>query len=272
MKNTSFSLKDKVIVVTGGTGVLGEIFVQSIAAAGGSVGILGRNENIANERVKKIIANGGTAIPLIADVTDENQLLEACNKILSVTGKIDGLVNAAGGNLPEAVVQPSADLFNLNINALKNVVDLNLFGTLLPTQVFGKEIAKSENGSIVNISSMASQRALTKVLGYSLAKSAIDAYTRWFAVELANRYGDKLRMNAISPGFFLTTQNKSLLTNPDGSFTERGNSVIQQTPFKRFGNAEELAGALIWLLSDASSFVNGTIINVDGGFSAFSGV
>lgn len=268
----SFNLKGKTIIVTGGTGVLGEVFVQSIASAGGTVGILGRNENVANERAKKIVANGGTAIPLIADVTDEKQLTEACTKILSVTGKIDGLVNAAGGNLPEAVVQPSADLFNLNIDAFKKVVELNLFGTLLPTQVFGKEISKSDNGSIVNISSMASQRALTKVLGYSLAKSAIDAYTRWFAVELANRYSDKIRMNAIAPGFFLTEQNKSLLSNTDGSFTERGNAVIQQTPFKRFGNPAELAGALVWLLSDASSFVNGTIINVDGGFSAFSGV
>lgn len=267
----SFSLHNKVIVVTGGTGILGDAFTKAIANSGATVGVLGRNEKIANQRVEKIINNGGKAIALIADVTIEKELISACEKIISHAGKIDGLVNAAGGNLPAAVVNPDADLFDLNINAQKEVVDLNLFGTILPTQIFGKEIAKN-GGSIVNISSMASQRALTKVLGYSLAKSAIDAYTRWFAVELANRYGDKIRMNAIAPGFFLTEQNKSLLTNTNGSFTDRGNTVIRQTPFKRFGNASELTGALVWLLSDASTFVNGTIINVDGGFSAFSGV
>lgn len=269
--NSPFSLENKVIVVTGGTGVLGDAFTKAIANAGATVGILGRNEAIANQRVDEIKKSGGKAVALIADVTDEKQLITACEKIISHSGQIDGLVNAAGGNLSAAVVNPDADLFELNINALKEVVDLNLFGTILPTQIFGKEIAKN-GGSIVNISSMASQKALTKVLGYSLAKSAIDAYTRWFAVELANRYGDKIRMNAIAPGFFLTEQNKTLLTNTDGSFTDRGNAVIRQTPFKRFGNAAELTGALVWLLSDASTFVNGTIINVDGGFSAFSGV
>jgi NAD(P)-dependent dehydrogenase (short-subunit alcohol dehydrogenase family) len=158
------------------------------------------------------------------------------------------------------------------MDSLKQVVDLNLFGTVIPTQVFGQEIARTGSGSIVNISSMASQKAITKVLGYSMAKSAIDGYTKWFAVELANRYGDKIRMNAIAPGFFLTEQNRNLLTNPDGSFKERGNLVIKQTPFKRFGTADELEGALIWLLSDASKFVTGSIVNVDGGFATFSGV
>ena len=155
---------------------------------------------------------------------------------------------------------------------MQMVMNLNLFGTLLPTQVFGKELARQRKGSIVNISSMAAQRAITKVLGYSMAKSAIDAYTKWFSVELGNRYGDTIRMNAIAPGFFLTEQNRELLTNTDGQLTERGNLVVQHTPMKRFGAPEELIGALIWLLSDASKFVTGTVINVDGGFSVFSGV
>ena len=268
----SFSLETKVIVVTGGTGVLGDAFTKAIAAEGATVAILGRNESVAKQRVENILSTGGKAIALIADVTNENDLQTACEQLLSVTGKIDGLVNAAGGNMPKAVVQPDADIFKLDISALKQVMDLNLFGTLLPTQVFGEAIRQTGSGSIVNISSMAAQLAITKVLGYSMAKASIDAYTRWFAVELANRFGDKIRMNAIAPGFFLTEQNRALLTNADGSFTERGKLVIQNTPYKRFGHADELTGALIWLLSDASAFVSGTVINVDGGFSIFSGV
>lgn len=265
-------LSGKVIIVTGATGILGESFIHAIADAGGIVGVLGRNEKVATERTNAILQKGGQAIALIADVTDEASLIKARNLIVEKYGRIDGLVNAAGGNMPDAVVQPGADIFKLNIDALKQVVDLNLFGTVLPTQVFGEEIAKTGKGSIVNISSMSAQRAITRVLGYSLAKTAIDAYTKWFAVELANRYKDAIRMNAIAPGFFLTEQNRNLLTNPDGSYTERGNLVIKQTPFKRFGAPEELIGALIWLLGDASAFVTGTIINVDGGFAVFSGV
>ncbi len=272
MSVENFSLAGKVIVVTGGTGVLGASFVKAIALAGGSVVILGRNAEVAQQRANEINANGGNAFAVIADVLDEAALHTAKELILAKFGKIDGLVNAAGGNMPGAVVEPNASVFDLSIDSLKQVVDLNLFGTIIPTQVFGAEIAKNGKGSIVNISSMASQRAITKVLGYSVAKSAIDGYTKWFAVELANRYGDKIRMNAIAPGFFLTEQNRNLLTNPDGTFKERGNLVIKQTPFKRFGSADELEGALIWLLSDASKFVTGTIINVDGGFATFSGV
>lgn len=268
----NFSLAGKVIVVTGGTGVLGGAFIEAIAAAGGVVGILGRNEKIANERANAINQRGGQALALIADVTNELQLEAACQQMLSEFGKIDGLVNAAGGNIPDAVVQPNQDVFELNIGALQEVVQLNLFGTILPTQVFGKAIKENGSGSIVNISSVVSQLAITKVLGYSLAKSAIDSYTQWFALELANRYGDAIRMNSIAPGFFLTEQNKTLLTNTDGSLTERGQLVIQNTPFKRFGNPEELVGALIWLLSDASKYVTGSKITVDGGFTVFGGV
>jgi NAD(P)-dependent dehydrogenase (short-subunit alcohol dehydrogenase family) len=267
-----FLLDEKVIVVTGGTGVLGEAFVNGIAKAGGKVGILGRNEKVAEQRAAFINKNGGSAIALIADVTDAHQLSKACDKVISSYGKMDGLVNAAGGNMPEAMLQPEQDIFQLNIDALQKVMGLNLFGSILPTQVFGQAIKNNGGGSIVNISSMASQLAITKVLGYSLAKSAIECYTRWFAVELAKRYGDKIRMNAIAPGFFLTEQNRRLLTTEEGGLTERGQLVINKTPFNRFGNPEELVGSLLWLLSDASKFVTGSIITVDGGFSVFSGV
>lgn len=267
-----FSVKDKVIVVTGATGILGHSFITALAGQGALVGVLGRNEKVANERVDEIIQHGGKAIALIADVTKEDQLITARKKMLDDFGKIDGLVNAAGGNMPGAVVAPDKDIFQLDFGALKQVMDLNLFGTMLPTQIFGEAIASQKKGSIVNISSMASQRVITKVLGYSMAKSAIDCYTKWFAVELGKRYGDNIRMNAIAPGFFLTEQNRTLLTNADGTMTDRGGLVIKNTPFSRFGHPDELTGALIWLLSDASKFVTGTVINVDGGFSIFSGV
>ncbi len=268
----SFSLKDKVIVVTGGTGILGLSFVNAIVESGGTVGILGRNAAIAEQRAEEINRKGGKAIALIADAMDEGQLIAAREKVLSAYGRIDGLVNAAGGNMPEGVLQPEESIFNLQLDGMKKVMDLNLWGTLIPTQVFGQAIAASGSGSIVNISSMNSKKAVTKVLGYNMGKAAVDCYTQWFAVELANRYGDKIRMNALAPGFFLTEQNRNLLTTPDGGFTPRGQAVIQQTPFRRFGEPDELKGALVWLLSDASRFVTGAMICVDGGFSIFSGV
>ena len=267
-----FSVKDKVIVVTGATGVLGHSFITALGAEGAIVGLLGRNEKIATERVEEIKQSGGKAVALIADVTKEEQLMAARQKMLDRFGKIDGLVNAAGGNLPGAVIAPDKDIFQLDFSALREVMDLNLFGTILPTQIFGEAIADQGKGSIVNISSMASQQVITKVLGYSLAKSAIDCYTKWFAVELGKRYGDAIRMNAIAPGFFLTEQNRLLLTDGNGTMTERGELVIKNTPFNRFGHPDELIGALIWLLSDESKFVTGTVVNVDGGFSIFSGV
>jgi NAD(P)-dependent dehydrogenase (short-subunit alcohol dehydrogenase family) len=268
----SFSLKDKVIVVTGGTGILGNSFINAIVEAGGAVGILGRNEAVANERADAINKAGGKAIALIADAMNEEQLIAARTKIIAAFGKIDGLVNAAGGNMPDGVLQPEESIFKMKMDGMRTVLDLNLWGTLIPTQVFGEAIADTGRGSIVNISSMNSKKAVTKVLGYNMGKAAVDCYTQWFAVELANRYGDKIRMNALAPGFFLTEQNRNLLTTPDGGFTPRGQSVIKQTPFKRFGDPDELKGALVWLLSDASQFVTGAMICVDGGFSIFSGV
>lgn len=269
---SNYSLKEKVIVVTGGTGILGNSFINGIVEAGGAVGILGRNKDVAEERADAINKNGGQAIALVADVLDEASLRAAKETLLARFGRIDGLVNGAGGNMPEGVLQPDEDIFKMNLDGMKKVLDLNLWGTLLPTQVFGEAIAKTGKGSIVNISSMNSKRAITKVLGYNMGKAAVDCYNQWFAVELANRYGDAIRMNALAPGFFLTEQNRNLLTRPEGGYTERGEKVINQTPFKRFGNPDELIGALVWLLSDASAFVTGSMICVDGGFSIFGGV
>ena len=267
-----FSLKDKVIIVTGGTGILGGSFVNAIVEAGGIVGILGRNASVANERADAINQAGGQAIALVADVMNESELIECRTQILEKFGRIDGLVNAAGGNQPEGVLKPEENIFKMNLEGMKSVMDLNLWGTIIPTQVFGESIAATGKGSIVNISSMNSKRAITKVLGYNMGKAGVDYYNQWFAVELANRYGDNIRMNAIAPGFFLTEQNRNLLTLPEGGYTDRGGLVIKQTPFKRFGDPDELKGALVWLLSDASKFVTGAMICVDGGFSVFGGV
>jgi NAD(P)-dependent dehydrogenase (short-subunit alcohol dehydrogenase family) len=267
-----FSLAGKVIIVTGGTGILGHAFVQAIVEAGGTVGILGRNEQVACERADAINATGGKAIALVADVLDEDQLLTCKKQVLEAFGKIDGLVNAAGGNQPQGVLMPDDDLFKMSLSGMKKVMDLNLWGTIIPTQIFGESIAETGNGSIVNISSMNSKRAISRVLGYNLGKAGVDYYNQWFAVELANRYGDAIRMNAIAPGFFLTEQNRNMLTVPGGGYTERGSLVIKHTPFKRFGNPDELKGALVWLLSDASKFVTGTMVSIDGGFSVYGGV
>jgi len=273
-EQNGFSLTKKVIVVTGATGILGEAFVNSLSEAGARVAILGRNEGVGNERMNSIKEKGKEALFIKADVLLKQDLLAARDQVLNKWGIINGLVNAAGGNIPEAVIGPDADVFEMDIEALKRAFDLNLYGTLLPTCIFGKAMTQSkelQTGSIVNISSMAAQTAITRVLGYSMAKAAIDNFTRWMCVELAQRYGDKIRMNAIAPGFFVTNQNRHLLTTETG-YTARGEAVIKNTPFKRFGHPEELAGTLLWLLSDASKFVSGEVICVDGGFHIFSGV
>jgi NAD(P)-dependent dehydrogenase (short-subunit alcohol dehydrogenase family) len=267
------NLSDKVIVVTGGTGILGYSFNKAIAAAGGAVCILGRNGQKAEERAAEIRAEGGRAIGLSCDVLKEEELLQANEAILRQFGRIDGLVNAAGGNQPGAVVQPEGDVFALDMGALESVLKLNLFGTLLPTQVFGRTMKETAPaGSIVNISSVSAKSVVTKVLGYSMAKAAIESYTRWMAVELGKRYGGAIRINAIMPGFFLTEQNRTLLTQEDGSLTDRGQKVVAKTPLGRFGRPDELSAALVYLLSDAASFVMGSSLEVDGGFTMFSGV
>jgi NAD(P)-dependent dehydrogenase (short-subunit alcohol dehydrogenase family) len=268
-----FSIEDKVIIVTGGTGVLGHSFINALAEQGAIIGVLGRNEKVAKERVKEIVKRGGRACALVADVLSQEQLLTARDLLVKEYGKIDGLINAAGGNMPDATLEPGEDIFKMKMESIREVMDLNLFGTLLPVQVFGETIIQTAGkGSIINISSVSAGSAVTRVLGYSLAKTSIEAYTKWFAVELANRYGDNLRINALVPGFFVAEQNRKLLTQEDGSYTDRGNKVIKQTPFNRFGKPDELTGALIWLLSDDSSFVSGASVVVDGGFTVFSGV
>lgn len=266
-------IHDKVIVVTGGTGILGYSFNKAIASAGGTVCILGRNKQKAEERAAEIIANGGKALGIVADVLNEHDLQNANDIIVKTFGKIDGLVNAAGGNRPDAAIQSGDDLFHIDMTALDSVIKLNLFGSLLPTQIFGRTMmTNSDSSSIVNISSVSANTVITKVLGYSMAKAAIENYTKWFAVELGRRYAGKIRMNAIMPGFFLTEQNRRLLTNRDDSLTDRGKQVIEKTPIRRFGKPEELTSALLYLLSDESSFVLGSVLEVDGGFTAFSGV
>ena len=268
----SFSLRGKVIVVTGGTGVLGESFVKAIAEAGGKLAILGRNKERADERVKQAQAAGGEAIAVLTNVMDTEDVLKAKNEILEHFGTIDGLVNAAGGNIPGATIGPDDDLFSANIGDSIKAIELNLYGTIIPTHIFGKTIAENGKGSIINISSLAASRSITRVMGYNVAKHGVDGYTKWMAAELALRYGDKVRINAIAPGVFLTEQNRTLLTNPDGSFTSRAQKFVNNTPYSRLGNPQELEGTLVYLLSDASSFVNGETIFVDGGFNAWSGV
>lgn len=265
------ALDKKVIIVTGGTGVLGGSFVTAIAAAGGKVVIIGRNKERLEQKQKEVIENGGEALAIAADVMKEEELQAAKETILTSYGKIDGLVNAAGGNVPEALVKPQDDIFEMNIPGLKKALELNLWGSIVPTQIFGQAM-KENGGAIVNISSVSSKTVLTRVLGYGMGKAAIDNYTQWFAVEAAQRFGDKIRINSITPGFFLTEQNRRMLTNEDGSLTERGNKIIAATPYGRFGKPEELNGALIWLLSDESRFVSGTTVTVDGAFTVFGGV
>lgn len=267
-----FTLDQKVIVVTGGTGVLGSAFADGIARAGGTAVVLGRNRDSAKAKSDAIIAAGGKADFVVADVMQSEDLMQARAALLERYGQIHGLVNAAGGNVPEGVLQSGEDVFGLNIEGMRKAMELNIWGTVLPNQIFGPALAASGTGSIVQISSVSSKRALTRVLGYSMGKSALDIYTKWMAVEIANRYGESLRINSISPGFFLSHQNKMLLINPDGTWTERAEKILRHTPLKRFGKPEDLEGALVWLLSDASRFVTGMDIGVDGGFTIFSGV
>ena len=267
-----FSLKGKVAVVTGGTGVLGGAMARGLAAAGAMVGILGRRAGAAAEAVAAIEAAGGQALPLVADVLDRESLLAAREKLLAAHGRIDILLNAAGGNIPTATIFGDLTFFNMTQTAYESVLALNLTGTLLPSQLFGEPLAAQKSGSIINISSMAAQKTLTRVLGYSNAKAAVDNFTRWLAVELAQKYGAGLRVNAIAPGFFIGEQNRAMLLREDGGYTERGQLIIDHTPMARFGEPEELVGTAIWLASDAARFVTGIVVPVDGGFAAFGGV
>ena len=265
-------LKGKIAVVTGGNGVLGGAIAMGFAQQGAKVGILGRSEDTVNERVEEIKKQGGEAVGLVADVLDKEKLLSAKELIEKEFGSPDILVNAAGGNVKGATITPDQTIFDLDLGDFDKVNQLNFKGTVLPTLIFGKAMAENKKGSIINISSMAAQRALTRVMGYSAAKAAVDNFTKWLSVEMNQKYGDGIRINAIAPGFFIGEQNRDLLLNKDGSLTARGETIVNQTPMKRFGKPEELQGAANWLASDDSSFVTGIVVPVDGGFGAFSGV
>lgn len=245
---------------------------KALAQAGANVAMLGRSESKAKKKVQQVIDEGGNAIPLIADVLEEDQLLAAKQKVLDKWDSIDILVNAAGGNMSDAVVTPEQSIFDLTEKAVKQVVDVNFIGSFNTTQVFAKPIVEQKKGSIVNISSMAASRPMTRVMGYASSKAAIDNYTKWLSTELISKYGEGIRVNAIAPGFFIGEQNRDLLLNEDESLTSRGQQIIDHTPMDRFGEPEDLSGTLVWLCSEASAFVTGTVIPVDGGFSSYSGV
>lgn len=232
--------------------------------------ILGRRKEEGDEIVAEIAAKGGEAMFLVTDVMNAEVLQANCDEIMAKYGRVDALLNAAGGNMPGATIAPTGNFFDVEIEAFKTVLNLNLTGTVLPTQIFLRPMVEAGKGSIVNFSSMAAFRPMTRVLGYAAAKAGISNFTAFLANEVATKFTPSIRVNAIAPGFFLTNQNRALLTNPDGSLTQRGADVIRQTPFKRFGKPEELCGTIQYLISDAASFVTGTVAVVDGGFNAFA--
>lgn len=274
-----FALSGKVAVVTGATGVLGGAIAEGLARAGAKVGVLGRREGRAEEVAGEIRKSGGEAMALPADVLDPGKLEAARDAVLGRWGRVDILVNAAGGNVSAATVADDASFFNLPEDAFREVLDLNLLGTLLPTRVFGEVMAGGRRpdrgepeGVIVNVSSAAAGRPLTRVVGYSAAKAGVENLTRWLAVELARKHGAGLRVNAVAPGFFVGDQNRALLLNEDGSPTKRGQNIIEHTPLGRFGEPDELVGTVVWLCSLSARFVTGVVVPVDGGFDAFGGV
>lgn len=268
--NELFSIKDKVVVITGGTGVLGSTIASFLSKEGADVVILGRRKEAGEKLVNEIRQKGNEAIFLKTDVLDKQVLEDNRKEILNRYGRVDALINAAGGNMPGATIAPAGTFFDLNIDDFDKVLKLNLTGTVVSTQVFLEPMVEQKKGSIINFSSMAAFRPMTRVAGYAAAKAGISNFTQYMAHEVALKFGEGIRVNAIAPGFFITEQNRSLLTNPDGSYTERGNDVIRQTPFKRFGKPEELCGTVQYLISDASSFVTGTVAVVDGGFNTFA--
>lgn len=272
MSNSIFSLKGKKIAFSGATGVLGKAMSLYLAEQGANVLILGRTQSKVDDLVKEIKNNGGNASGYYCDVTDEDSVEKACKQVEDDHGYIDTLINAAGGNMPGAVITPDKTLQDLELKALRKVIDLNYLGTAIPSKIFLPLMLKNGKGNILNISSMAASRPMTRVMGYASAKAAIDNFTKFLAVELCMKHGPEYRVNALAPGFFLTEQNKALLTESDGTLTARGSQIIAHTPMDRFGKPEDLLGAVHWLCADASEFVTGTIVAVDGGFSAYSGV
>ena len=263
-------IKDHVVVITGGTGVLGRAIAKYLAGEGAKVVILGRKKEVGDAIVADIVAAGGEACFMVTDVLNRELLERNCAEILERYGHVDALLNAAGGNMPGATIPPDRTFFDLDPAQFQTVLDLNLTGTVIPTQVFLRPMVEQGRGAIVNFSSMAAFRPMTRVCGYAAAKAGISNFTAYMATECARKFGEGIRVNAIAPGFFITEQNRALLTNPDGSYTERGRDVIRQTPFGRMGQPEELCGTIHYLISDASRFVTGTVAVVDGGFNAFA--
>lgn len=268
--NELFNITNYVVVITGGTGVLGSCIGKYLAQNGAKVIILGRNSDKGNAIVAEIKKGGGVAEFMPVDVLDVKSVQQCCDAIVQKYGRVDTLLNAAGGNQKGATIAPDQNIFDLDPIQFEQVLNLNLTGTVIPTQVFLKPMVKQGKGSIINFSSMSAFRPLTRVCGYSAAKAGISNFTAYMATECARKFGEGIRVNAIAPGFFITSQNKALLTNPDGSYTQRGNDVVRQTPFGRMGKPEELCGTIHYLMSDAAAFVTGTVAVVDGGFKCFS--
>lgn len=268
--NELFSIEGKVVVITGGNGVLGQSISKYLAAQGAKLAILGRKVETGEKLVQEIKEQGGQARFFVTDVLNVEKVQENLQDILKEYGRVDSLINAAGGNMPGATISPEGTFFDLNPEAFRTVLDLNLTGTVIPSQVFLKPMVEQGAGTIVNFTSMAAFRPMTRVCGYAAAKAGISNFTAYMAHEVALKFGEKFRVNAIAPGFFLTEQNRLLLTDGNGNLTQRGQDVIRQTPFKRFGEAQELCGTIQYLISDASKFVTGTVAVVDGGFNTFA--
>lgn len=265
-----FDIKDQVVVITGGTGVLGRAIGSHLAREGAKVVLLGRRKDVGEELAEDIRKQGGHATFMVCDVTDIEAVNQVRDEVVRLYGRVDALLNAAGGNMPGATIPPGKTLFDVQVEEFQRVLNVNLTGTLIPTQAFLKPMTEAGHGSIVNFSSMAAFRPLSRVMGYAAAKAGISNLTAFLANEVASKFSPCIRVNAIAPGFFLTDQNRSLLTTPDGELTERGNDIIRQTPFKRFGKPEELCGTIQYLISEASAFVTGTVAVADGGFNVFA--
>ncbi|MDD6779511.1 MAG: SDR family oxidoreductase [Prevotellaceae bacterium] len=268
--NNLFNIQGYVVAITGGTGVLGRAIAKYLALNGAKVIILGRKEDVGAEIVADIQKAGGECEFLKTDVMNQKVVQQNCDYIVEKYGRIDTLLNAAGGNMKGATIAPDQNFFDLEAKQFQTVLDLNLTGTVIPTQVFLKPMVAQGKGSVINFSSMAAFRPMTRVCGYAAAKAGVSNFTAFMATECAKKFGEGIRVNAIAPGFFITEQNRALLTNPDGTFTQRGQDVIRQTPFGRMGDPEELCGTIHYLMSDAAKFVTGTVAVVDGGFNAFA--
>lgn len=268
--NNLFDINGYVVAITGGTGVLGRAIAKYLALNGAKVIILGRKEEVGAEIVADIKKAGGECEFLKTDVMNQDVVQQNCDYIIEKYGRIDTLLNAAGGNMKGATITPEQTFFDLEAKQFQTVLDLNLTGTVIPTQVFLRPMVNQGKGSIINFSSMAAFRPMTRVCGYAAAKAGISNFTAFMATECAKKFGEGIRVNAIAPGFFITEQNRSLLTNPDDTFTQRGQDVIRQTPFGRMGEPEELCGTIHYLMSDAAKFVTGTVAVVDGGFNCFA--